>query len=160
LFLALLVLLTSLINEKSIIDLLYITENSIQSPEDNPQNKLNVGGLLISVLLYVPVQMLFWFAPQLVVWGDLRPLKAMFYSFFAVLLNWKGFVLYLFTWAIVLLFSSIAITICISIFKLNQTALILVLFPFSFVIMAIAQGSYYEITKTIFPDLLKKHHVD
>ena len=160
LFLALLVLLISLINEKSIIDLLYITEDSIQSAEDNPQNKVSVGGLLISVLLYVPVQMLFWFAPQLVVWGDLRPLKAMFYSFFAVLLNWKGFVLYLFTWAIVLLLSSIAITICISIFKLNQTALIMVLIPFSFVIMAIAQGSYYEITKTIFPDLLKKHNVN
>jgi hypothetical protein len=45
-------------------------------------------------LLYAPVMMMFWFAPPLAAWHDASPGKALFYSFFAFLLNWRAFLLY------------------------------------------------------------------
>jgi len=38
--------------------------------------------------------MLFWFAPPLVAWHSTSPMKALFYSFFACLLNWRAFLVY------------------------------------------------------------------
>ena len=45
-------------------------------------------------LLYAPVMMMFWFAPVLVAWHSAGPGKALFYSFFACLLNWRAFLAY------------------------------------------------------------------
>jgi hypothetical protein len=45
-------------------------------------------------LLYAPVMMMFWFAPVLAAWHSATPAKALFYSFFACLLNWRAFVAY------------------------------------------------------------------
>jgi hypothetical protein len=44
--------------------------------------------------LYLPVMMLFWFAPPLVAWHSASPAKALFYSFFACLMNWRAFLAY------------------------------------------------------------------
>ena len=51
---------------------------------------------LIAVLsiLYAPVMMMFWFAPPLVAWHSAGPAKALFYSFFGVLMNWRAFLVY------------------------------------------------------------------
>lgn len=53
-----------------------------------------VGALLAAVALYLPVMMLFWFAPLLVAWHGLAPAKALFFSFFACLMNWRAFLAY------------------------------------------------------------------
>jgi len=50
--------------------------------------------LVAAATLYLPVMMLFWFAPQLVAWHALSPGQALFYSFFASLLNWRAFLGY------------------------------------------------------------------
>ena len=50
--------------------------------------------LLTASLLYLPVLMLFWFAPALTAWHAMGPVQALFYSFFAALLNWRAFVGY------------------------------------------------------------------
>ena len=78
-----------LLNDKSVIDLVNNPELQIDSGTQSG-NLINIKVMTV-IILYIPIQMIFWFAPQLVVWGNLNSIKAMFYSFFAVLLNWKSF---------------------------------------------------------------------
>ena len=154
-FLFLLFILVTLLNEQTVNNLVNNPDLSIktETPRENFFNFKIIGVLI----LYIPVQMIFWFAPQLVVWGNLSSTKAMFYSFFAVLLNWKSFLTYLLTWAIILLAISIAIAIFINAFGLDQGALLILFLPVSLLIMSIAHCSYYASTKTIFSDLVEKH---
>jgi hypothetical protein len=44
--------------------------------------------------LYLPVMMMFWFAPPLAAWHSSGAAKALFFSFFACLLNWRAFLAY------------------------------------------------------------------
>ncbi|MGH8676132.1 MAG: BPSS1780 family membrane protein [Burkholderiales bacterium] len=52
------------------------------------------AALLVAGGLYLPIMMLFWFAPVLAAWHAMGPLQALFYSFFASLLNWRAFLGY------------------------------------------------------------------
>jgi hypothetical protein len=47
-----------------------------------------------AMLAYVPVMMMFWYAPVLSAWHDEPAAKALFFSFFAVLLNCRAFLAY------------------------------------------------------------------
>lgn len=148
-------MLITLLNDKSLTDLVNNPDLQIKSEE---QSGIFFNIKIITVLiLYIPIQMIFWFAPQLVVWGNLNSIKAMFYSFFAVLLNWKSFLTYLLTWTMILVGISIFIALLISIFKIDQRFLFVLFLPISLLIMSIAHCSYYASTKTIFSDLVKKH---
>jgi len=42
----------------------------------------------------LPVMMMFWFAPPLAAWHATRAGKALFFSFFACLMNWRAFLAY------------------------------------------------------------------
>jgi len=53
-----------------------------------------LGALALAAGLYAPVMAMFWFAPPLVAWHSAGPAKALFYSFFAVLMNWRAFLAY------------------------------------------------------------------
>jgi len=53
-----------------------------------------LGALVLAAGLYAPVMMMFWFAPPLVAWHSANPAKALFYSFFAALMNWRAFLVY------------------------------------------------------------------
>jgi hypothetical protein len=55
------------------------------------------------VILYAPVMMLFWFAPVLAAWHSVAPAKALFFSFFACLMNWRAFLTYGAVTAVVML---------------------------------------------------------
>lgn len=64
-----------------------------------PENEvLQSSGFLVALAsaaaLYVPVMMMFWFAPVLAAWHDLGVAKALFFSFFATLINWRAFLVY------------------------------------------------------------------
>jgi hypothetical protein len=50
--------------------------------------------LLVAAAGYIPVMLLYWFAPVLAAWHGYSPAKALFYSFFACLLNWRAFISY------------------------------------------------------------------
>jgi hypothetical protein len=50
--------------------------------------------LLLAGALYVPVVAAFWYAPVLVAWEGQSPGKSLFFSFFAVLANWRAFLVY------------------------------------------------------------------
>ncbi|MEA3192656.1 MAG: hypothetical protein QOD26_989 [Betaproteobacteria bacterium] len=53
-----------------------------------------LAALACAAALYAPVTMMFWFAPPLAAWHSASPPKALFYSFFACLMNWRAFVAY------------------------------------------------------------------
>lgn len=50
--------------------------------------------LLLAVTLSTPVMMAYWFAPLLAGWWNIPAPKAMFFSFFACLRNWRPFLAY------------------------------------------------------------------
>jgi hypothetical protein len=60
--------------------------------EERVRQVLSLAAVLMA--LYAPVMMMFWFAPPLVAWHDAPLAKALFFSFFAFLLNWRAFLIY------------------------------------------------------------------
>jgi len=62
--------------------------------EDVLQSEAFVAALACAALFYVPVMMMFWFAPPLAAWHATGAGKALFFSFFACLMNWRAFLAY------------------------------------------------------------------
>jgi len=65
-----------------------------------PEDKVVVGGKILMAIefalaAYIPVVMAYWYAPVLVAWHDLSPVKALFFSFIACLRNWRVFLVYI-----------------------------------------------------------------
>ncbi|MGH8704798.1 MAG: BPSS1780 family membrane protein [Burkholderiales bacterium] len=50
-----------------------------------------LAALLVAAGGYMPVMMMFWFAPVLAAWHGLGAAQALFFSFFASLMNWRAF---------------------------------------------------------------------
>lgn len=53
-----------------------------------------VGAIAIAIALWIPMQLAFWFAPMLAAWHGMPAPKALFFSFFAALRNWRAFLVY------------------------------------------------------------------
>jgi len=58
------------------------------------QSQAFLAALVTTAALYMPVMLAFWFAPPLAAWHSVAPGKALFFSFFACLLNWRAFLAY------------------------------------------------------------------
>jgi hypothetical protein len=58
------------------------------------QSEEFLAALAMAAALYTPVMMMFWFAPPLAAWHSIGALKALFFSFFACLINWRAFLAY------------------------------------------------------------------
>jgi hypothetical protein len=52
------------------------------------------SAILVATLAATPVLMAFWFAPVLAAWSRSGAAQSLFYSFFAVLRNWRAFFVY------------------------------------------------------------------
>lgn len=50
--------------------------------------------ILVAAALYVPVMLAFWYAPVLAAWHGVGAVKALFFSLFACLMNWRAFLAY------------------------------------------------------------------
>jgi len=63
-----------------------------------PEAALADGSLLeaalASLALYLPVLAAYWFGPVLAAWNGMSAPKALFYSFFATVANWRAFLVY------------------------------------------------------------------
>ena len=59
------------------------------------------AALWVSMLLYVPLSMLFWHAPALVFWQNVTPLKSLFFSWMGCWRNKGAFLVYTGVWAAV-----------------------------------------------------------
>jgi hypothetical protein len=104
----------------------------------------------VGLLLYFPVMMCFWFAPQLVVWQGFTPLKALFFSFFAVWRNRGAFIRYLITWIGLVIFLAAVITLISQALGMAAESMSAILFPVTLILMAVAHGSFYASTKAVF----------
>lgn len=109
------------------------------------------GALVAAALIYLPVMMLYWFAPLLVAWRGASPAKALFYSFFACLLNWRAFLAYgaavaLVAFVIPFIFLSLALLIA----KGEPTSAASFLFPLLLVLLPVLFASFYASYRDIF----------
>jgi hypothetical protein len=59
------------------------------------------AALWISMLLYLPLSMMFWHAPALVHWYGMPAVKSLFFSFVACWRNLKAFAVYVLVWSAV-----------------------------------------------------------
>ena len=63
-----------------------------------PPEALDADAMLAAAALaaaaYLPVMVAFWFAPPLAAWHALSPGKALFFSLFACLMNWRAMLVY------------------------------------------------------------------
>jgi hypothetical protein len=125
-------------------------------PEESQMDRVRMTAL-IGLLLYVPVMMSFWFAPQLVMWRNFAPLKALFYSFFAVWRNRGAFFRYLLTWIGLVVFVAAAALLLNQSLEISTNAMSAFLFPVTLIIMAVAHGSFYQSTKDVFGEIQQEN---
>jgi hypothetical protein len=62
--------------------------------DEEPGAPGSVAALATLLALYLPVMMMFWFAPVLAAWHGAAPAKALFFSVGAFLINWRAFAVY------------------------------------------------------------------
>ena len=65
----------------------------------------------LSMLLYLPLSLLFWHAPGLVHWHGVPPVKALFFSIVACVRNFGAFVVYGLGWLGVFLLGGVVVTL-------------------------------------------------
>jgi hypothetical protein len=105
--------------------------------------------LVVAALLYTPVLMAFWFAPPLVAWHGVGPVKALFFSFVACLLNWRPFLVYGALSALVVLVLPLALLFTLMLASLKIAAMSLV-FPVLLVLLPTLFASFYASYRDIF----------
>ena len=108
-----------------------------------------LSALVLAAVLYAPVLMMFWFAPPLAAWHGIAPIKALFFSFFACLLNWRPFLAYgavsaLFALALPLL---VLFVLMLASFKIAAMSLV---FPLLLVLLPTLFASFYASYRDIF----------
>ncbi len=127
----------------------WITTGAVPTKEQ--LDSVQMAGF-VSAALYIPVMMAFWFAPQLVVWSGFSPMKALFFSFFAVWRNKGAFLRYAITWIALTLFLGAVMALINESLQLGPNTMTAFLFPITLILMSVAHGSFYESTKAVFGD--------
>jgi hypothetical protein len=88
--------------------MLILAINLLVEGGDSPLNAIEqadeqavLGAMLRLLVVATPVLMAFWFAPLLAAWDAVSPGKSVFFSFVASLRNWRAFLAYAVTVALV-----------------------------------------------------------
>jgi hypothetical protein len=105
--------------------------------------------LAVAALLYTPVLMAFWFAPPLAAWHGVGPIKALFFSFVACLLNWRAFLVYGAFSALVVVVLPLALLLTLMLASLKIAAMSLV-FPVLLVLLPTLFASFYASYRDVF----------
>ena len=104
--------------------------------------------LMVGLLLSTPVMMAYWFAPALAAWWKVPAPKAMFFSFYACLRNWRPFLAYAIGLAI---FGAILPGILIGVLGLLSPTLgSLASFPIPLIILPVIFASFYPTPRDVF----------
>ncbi len=72
------------------------------------------AAMWLSMLLYVPLSLLFWHAPGLVHWHNVPPVKALFFSIVACWRNFGAFTIYGLSWLGVFLGAGLAMSLLVT----------------------------------------------
>lgn len=116
------------------------------------QSDAFLQALMIAACLYTPVMMLFWFAPTLVAWHAMPVPKALFFSLFACLMNWRAFTVYGLASALVLFVVPFLVLFLLMLFSGGslRPAALAVMFPFALSLMPTLFASFYASYRDIF----------
>jgi hypothetical protein len=117
--------------------------------EEVLQSEDFLAALTFAAALYAPVLMMFWFAPPLAAWHATAPLKALFFSFFACLMNWRAFLAYGAVTLAVALLLPLALLSLLLLLSLKVAAMSLV-FPLLLVLLPTLFASFYASYRDIF----------
>ena len=114
-------------------------------------------GILAFMGLFSPVMLAFWFAPALVHWKEMAPAKALFFSVFAGLRNWRAFLVYGLGWMFFMLVvpavMAIALGLVLSPDMRGVTVASFIIMPYMFACMAALVCSFYSSYAAIFPEV-------
>ena len=106
-------------------------------------------GLVFAAALYTPVLMAFWFAPPLAAWHGAAPAKALFFSFFACLMNWRAFLVYGAATALLALALPLVVLWAVMLASLKVAAVSLI-FPLLIVLLPTLFASFYASYRDVF----------
>lgn len=119
---------------------------------DAVQSDAFLGALAVAALVYSQVMMLFWYAPVLAAWHGTDVPRALFFSYVAVLMNWRAFLAYGVVTAVVTVvvpFATLLALTAATTGKAQVTAAGL-LFPMLLIIMPTLFGSFYASYRDVF----------
>jgi hypothetical protein len=122
-------------------------------PEDDVlQSDEFFGALMLAAALYMPVMMLYWFAPVLGAWHSMGAGQALFYSFFASLLNWRAFLGYALATALVTMVVPFLVLGALLLFSGGQLrfATMALVFPMLVVLLPTLFASFYASYRDVF----------
>lgn len=128
-----------------------ITNSEINHITIKDSNNIRVA-IIITIIMYIPTTMAFWFAAPLIVWQKMSLGKALFYSFFAVYSAGKAFIVYMLTWIGIGILIPVIINIMITLFINNVAIIVFILLPLSMILSLIMYCSFYPTYTTIFGD--------
>ena len=119
------------------------------TPAEMQQSNMSLA-MLFAALVYIPAAMAFWFAAPLIVWQKMSVVKALFYSFFAVIGAGRAFILYALGWLVlgILLPTMISLLIALLIGSIGVTVFILL--PLSIILTVVMYCSFYPTYSQIF----------
>jgi hypothetical protein len=122
-----------------------------RKPQEIPMEDV-LAPLLVAAAAYTPVMMLFWFAPPLAAWHSAGAAKALFFSFFACLMNWRAFLAYgALTALVAVVFPAVLLT---GVMLLSGGALRLqvmsLVFPLLIVLLPTLFASFYASYRDVF----------
>lgn len=117
-----------------------------------PQLDVLLRPVVVAAALYLPVMLAFWFAPALCAWHGTGAPKALFFSFFACLLNWRAFLAYALVTAAVALLLPYALLVLLKAAGAGdvQVAARALLLPLLIVFLPTLFGSYYASYRDVF----------
>lgn len=69
------------------------------------------NAMWLSLLLYLPLSLVFWHAPALTHWHAVPVVKSLFFSTVACLSNWRAFLVFGLMWSFIFLGTTLAITL-------------------------------------------------
>ena len=119
-------------------------------PEDEVlQSDEFLAALACAAALYAPVLMMFWFAPPLAAWHGVGPGKALFFSFFACLMNWRAFLAYGAVTVLIALALPLAVLSALMLASFKAPVMSLV-FPLLIVLLPTLFASFYASYRDIF----------
>ena len=123
-------------------------EPSIEAFRDGSVSR----AMLVATLAATPVLMAFWFAPVLAAWNRIGAAQSLFYSFFAVLRNWRAFVVY----GAALALAGAVFVVAVAVAAFWMPGEVQVVRSFSLILMLVSLptvfASFYASYRDIFPE--------
>ena len=111
-------------------------------PTDVQAGEQISGALLLTLLLHMPLFLMFWHAPALVHWHGISPVKSLFFSVVACLRNASAFLVYGLAWGALVMVLGLVIAVFASVMGSAQMASTIMM-PFAFLMAAMMSTSIY-----------------